>query len=419
MKILYVCPFAHYSGHHPHAAFVEPDILKRNGHDVTLLTFCGIINLADAKVRHEVVLSHTSRLFGVLTELRSKMLTRWILMAFEILYTLIKAIKIYRAGRYDVIHLRDAEPLPFIMHLVSLPFKNLKWAVSVTASIVYKPAFDYKDIAKRPFIWLYCVALYGVNSKIWKYIYKLNLKRNRVILMPQNQDGYNKYSMYMDGVFADNVVCVPWGIDGSYIKIPKDEARQRLGLPLDKLLLLSFGAPHSGKSIVTIFKALSLIGKNTYLVHAGTHSYSLGENPVQLAKEYCTDGRAKLFNYFVPEDMKPYYFNSADAIVLSYTKAFASTSSMLWEAAKYRLPVIASDANILGQDVREYNLGLLFKAENAASLASAINTYGNLSNVDLEDIKKGCDRFLNRYSESEWVKNCNLVYQRLMANEVE
>ena len=44
MKILYVCPFAHYSGHHPHVASVEPDTLQDNGIDTTLLTFCGIIN---------------------------------------------------------------------------------------------------------------------------------------------------------------------------------------------------------------------------------------------------------------------------------------------------------------------------------------------------------------------------------------
>lgn len=43
IKVLYTCPNAHYSGHHPHVATVEPVYLKNNGFDVGLLTFCGIL----------------------------------------------------------------------------------------------------------------------------------------------------------------------------------------------------------------------------------------------------------------------------------------------------------------------------------------------------------------------------------------
>lgn len=413
MKILYVCPFAHYSGHHPHVAVVEPEILKKAGHDVDLLTFGGIINGAEARVPHYTALAPDSRLQGLLVSLRYRTLTRWVLMGLETLITLMKAVKLKRQKGYDILHLRDAEPLPFLCHIVSLPFRGIKWAASMTASVVYKPLFDQTDLLKRPFIWMYCIALYGINSKFWKPIYQLSMRRNRFIFMPQNDDSSKAYRNYMDGIFADKVVCVPWGISRDCELVSKQEARQKLELPQDAFVLLSFGAPHSGKDMRTVFEATQKID-GIFLVHAGTHAFSLGSNPVALADTYNLNGRVKIFNYFIPEQLKPYLFGSADAIVLSYTKAFACTSSMLWEAAKYQKPVISSDANLLGADVLRYNLGVLFEAENALSLAKAITAFRGLSVEALDQIRYGGQRFLDMYSDKAWVDNCNKVYGRLM-----
>lgn len=417
VKILYICPFAHYSGHHPHVATVEPERLAKSGLHVTLLTFDGIINDADAKVKHIRVLPQKKLLVlrKILKTLRYRTLPRWLIMFVETTVTLIRASRLMRKGDFDILHLRDGEPFIFLSHLISLPYRRQKWAISLTAAIVFSPKLKLKDFIQRPFVCLYAVALgIWVNNRLWRPIYWLSMKRNKFIFMPQNQVATQSYKRYMGGIFKTNVVCVEWGIDSNNNLPSKKESREHLGIPQDAFVLLSFGAPHSGKDTETIFRAVQQC-KDTFLVHGGTHTFSLGANPVELTAKYGLANRTKIFNYYIPESEKPYFFGAADVSILSYTKAFASTSSMIWESAKYRLPVISSNANTLGKDVNKYKLGLLFEAEDAMSLADAINRYSNLSEEELAVIKENGLKFVTAFSDARWARKCTAIYRGLMS----
>jgi len=417
IRVLYICPFAHYSGHHPHVATVEPERLAKSGLDVTLLTFDGIINNADVQVGHIRVLPQHrfNVLHKVFKILRHKTLPRWLVMFIETIATLIKASKLMRQGKYDVLHLRDGEPFLFLSHLISLPYRRQKWAISLTAAIVFSPKLKLKDFIQRPFVCLYAIALdIWVNNRLWRPIYWLSMKRNKFMFMPQNQVATQRYKEYMGGIFKDNVMCVEWGIDSNNNLPSKKDSREHLGIPQDAFVLLSFGAPHSGKDTETIFRAVQRC-EDIFLVHGGTHTFSLGANPVELTAKYGLANRTKIFNYYIPEDEKPYFFGAADVLILSYTKAFASTSSMIWESAKYRLPVISSNANTLGKDVKRYKLGLLFEAEDAMSLVGAINRYRNLSEEDLAEIKANGLKFVTAFSDAKWARKCTAVYRGLIS----
>jgi hypothetical protein len=50
LKVLYVCPFAHYTGHFSWAAVHETEALAQDGIDVDLLTFCGVTEQIEVKV---------------------------------------------------------------------------------------------------------------------------------------------------------------------------------------------------------------------------------------------------------------------------------------------------------------------------------------------------------------------------------
>lgn len=413
MKVLYVCPFAHYSGHHPHVATMEPVYLQRAGVDVTLLTFSGIMNDTVAKVPHLQLLKGHDKLQEWLKQIRGKTVPRWVLMLLEMTLTLVKAIRIYREEKYDVIHLRDGEPFIFLSHLLSLPYRGINWFVSLTAAIVFKPKLTWKDYRERPFVCLYSFALEVlVNNYFWRLVYMRSMKRNGHYYTPQNMVAAEKYREYLGGVFKDCVECVELGI-GNHVELPsRKSARERLGLPDNKFVVLSFGAPNAGKDMETMFKAVSKTGD--FLVHGGTHTFSLGSNPEELAKKYNLNNNAKIFNYFISEEEKPYYFGAADVIVLSYTKAFASTSSMMWEAARYGVPCISSNANSLGRDVKEYGLGVLFEAEDAESLAKAIEIYKGLPPYIIKEYKDNCRRFIEEHSDAKWAEKCIDVYGRLV-----
>jgi len=335
-------------------------------------------------------------------------------MFVETVMTLNKAARIKQKEGYDILHLRDGEPFLFLSHLVSLPYRNHKWAISLTAAIVFGPKLKLSDFIHRPFVCLYSIALSTwVNSRLWKLLYKLSLKRNQFILMPQNKTAVEAYSRYMDGIFSKHIVCIEWGIDSNNNAPSKKESREHLSIPLDAFVLLSFGAPHSGKDTETIFGAVQLC-PDVFLIHGGTHTFSLGSNPVKLTQKYRLEERIKVFNYYISEEEKPYFFGAADVLILSYTKAFASTSSMVWESAKYRLPVISSDANILGKDVAKYKLGLLFETGNAQSLAETIKLFRGLPNDAIAGFKESCTKFVNDHSDTKWANECTAAYRRIL-----
>ena len=409
MKILYVCPFAHYSGHHPYAAATEPSVLVGAGTDVTLVTFCGITNDPHISVPHYTVISSN---WLILRWIRKNVILRWFQMLAETALTIGKAMMLYHRYEYDIIYLRDGEPYLFMSFLLNIPFRNFGWLISLTSSNLFVPTPHMFKFRKNPYIYFYTAALRIVNGKIWRPLYRWCLNRNTIMLVTQNEEARDGYSAYQDNVFDSRVACIPLGTSNSITPISRSEARVRLGLPQDTLVLLSFGAPHSGKDMRTVVEAVIQVPE-VFIVHAGTQAFSLGSNPKDLTEEYGLNRRTKIFNYYIKEEEKPPFFYAADTLILSYTKVFKSTSSMLWEATKYHLPVISSDANLLGKMVKEYDLGLLFEAENVESLANAIKHFGVLEPEEFELMEMGRQRFLKDYSSEKWAKDTLEVCEQL------
>jgi glycosyltransferase involved in cell wall biosynthesis len=391
-KILYVCPFAHYSGHHPHVGIID-DLTPR-------VSFTSVIPRRLSKFRK------------CLKKLRSITLLRWLMMLAETEITLFLAVYLYYKDKYDVIHLRDGDPFLFAPLLLAFFFDDIKWAISVTGSVLYAPKTKWQYWFKRPALALYSLALNLTGNKLWEIPYKAVMITNKIIIMPQNEKAEQDFGEYLHHTFKGHIMTVKRGVNDSLEPMDKTRARVRLGLPEDKLVLLSFGAPHQGKCMPIIFQAVA-IANTTYLIHAGKHSYSLGGNPEELAKECQLDGRCKVFDYFIPEDEKVLFFSCADAVILSYTKIFSSTSSMLLEAAKFNRPVIASNNIPLAQDIKDYKLGLVFEAENAVSLASTIKEFQKLSPCSLKTISNNCNKYIEDHSISKWAKDCEQVYKKL------
>jgi len=413
-KVLYVCPFAHYPGHFSWAATRETEALKQAGIDVQLLTFYGAIDNPQVKVPHLTVLPETG--FGRFAAktfdlFRKNAITRWLLMSCETFLTLATAIRLKRKLSIDIIHLRDGEPYLFLSHLLSLPFKGHKWLVSLTASNIYPPA-EIRNVK----LFIYTMAVRLLNNRMWKPLYTLSLKRNAFLFAVQNKVAQADYSNYMGHVFNGRVECLPVGTNWETEIIPREEARQRLDLPSDKPVLLTFGAFHSGKDLETVFRALKDVPE-VYLVHAGSQAFGLGVNFEEVAMSYMAGNRMSIRNYYVPEAEKPYYFFAADAVILSYTRQFLSTSSLLWEACRFGTPVIASDNGQLKELVERYHPGLIFKAQDADSLREAVTNFTKLKPAEIKRLKNNCHRFASEFSMDRWSQKCLEIYGRLLPDD--
>jgi len=408
VKVLYVCPFAHYPGHPPWAALNEPVALKEAGADVKLLTFCGIIDNFKAQVPATVVmpakygLAH--RFFWFV---RRWTPTRWVLMLLETASTIAKAIDIKHREGFDVIYLRDGEPFLFMSHLLSLRFKGLNWIVSLTAANIYLPKMPKFGIRSFPLMTYILVSRFVINSPVWRLLYRISLRRNNFRFVTQNRAAEREYNEYLGGVFGNRVQYLPIGAGNMNhdIQVNKREARRTLGLPQRKPIFLSFGAPHSGKDLDVIFRALQGM-PDVHLVHAGKQAFSLGSNLALLAKRYGTENRTVVKDHYIPEEEKPYYFYAADAVILSYTRQFLSTSSLLWEACLFGTPIIASDNGQLKELMEAFQPGLLFTAQDADSLKEAIIHFINLKPEEIEVLKSNCRRFANEFSIERWAQKC-------------
>lgn len=158
------------------------------------------------------------------------------------------------------------------------------------------------------------------------------------------------------------------------------EARQKLAIRDDAKVLLFFGSHHAGKEIGTVLKA-----PKEWLVLMVGRIYPWQTAPLS---------SCMVHPYYVSEAEKPFYYRAADAVLLSYAKDSPTVPSLLWEAAAYEAPVVASDVDGLGALVRDYGLGTTFEAGNASSLAAALSSE-----------KEGSPRFADfkaDYSTEKW-----------------
>jgi glycosyltransferase involved in cell wall biosynthesis len=421
VRVLYVCPFAHYTGHPPWAAIHEPEALARAGAEVKLLTFYGIIDETKVKVPHLTVLPRvrfTRSLQRVISFLLTRWsVSRWLLMFLENFWTLAVAIRLKRKLKYDIIHLRDGDPFLFIPFLFSLFYRGYNWVVSLMGGkFFYTPLPLFTTLRKEFRLFVYTIALKVLNSNLWRPLYRRALARNNFLFLTQSEAVKRDYDSYLQGVFSGKVFCLMMG-HGSMAKVvSKEEARQRLDLPPDKPLFLSFGTCHPGKDLGAVFRALKDM-PDVFLAQAGKYTFSVGPNPEKLARDYAVRDRVIIRSSYISEEEKPYYFFAADAVILSYTKQFSSTASLLWDACHFGTPVIASDSGQLGELVEAFQVGLPFRVQDADSLSKAVKRFISLKPEAIKKFKDNCRRFCDEFSIDKWAQGCLEIYDSLLSGK--
>ena len=376
-RILYLCPFAHYSGHHPHVVIAEPRRFEEYGMKVDVLTTCGVLQPSDVP-SPTIKYVRAMPVLPFLKYLRKYIVTRWLVMLVECVLTTIKAATL----KYKLIYIRDGEPFLFVPLLLQY-FTRKKLVISLTGSALAPPRIQWNVF--RPHRWLYSIAARIFTSGISLY----NPKRSR--LVTQNELLRSK-----------SFQCIPYGVEDDGVRANRTESREKLGLPQDKFIVLSFGVTHVGKSIDTIAHAIERV-PGALMYHAG-NLRTLGF--VNVPK---IDNIVVLDSY-ITDVMKPCVFGACDVMVLSYTKDFKSTASMLWEAAKYKVPVICSDSGTLGEITRKYDAGLVFEAENVDSLVNALNRFRAEKNLRLN----GLSEIAKDFSVEKWATSYKRIFEELL-----
>lgn len=404
IRVLYVCPWAHWGGHYPEAVKKESLALLEAGAEVSICTFRGILDQEEPQIvpHRSVVSSWIGFPLGILTYLLHLIPKgEYLAGLLEQFATLCLAVKLRKILRYDVIYLRDGDPFVCTPFLLGLVLEHYNWAVNLVG----------QKAVRAPDSLLSSLFCRFINAPIWKPIYLRSFSKNRFAFLCENEYVKEFFeAKFLDGILSGRLTVVSLGVKKTSKYILQREARQYLGLPEDKAVFLHFGVLHQGKDIETVLDAIRDV-PDALVVHAG--EVRPWANRIQLGKHSDLQGNVIIRNCYIPEAEKQYYFAAADAIILSYKKDSLAGKSILWEAARFKLPAIASDVGDLGELVRRYKIGLVFEAEDVASLRSALFDFLGSSHGQREAMVSNCEHFCDDFSTNTWAGRCIKIFTEL------
>jgi glycosyltransferase involved in cell wall biosynthesis len=426
MRALLVQPFGHHKGHPwAYSAYLSR-ALAEAGADIVLVTYDGLLDETgrQTNVSQISVVSQRGPL-GLMARsinraLRLVRLFRPLIPLVETASTFLLA---FREGKEreknhaNVLHVLDGSLTP--ASFVVLAAATRRRALALTLS--HPPLERYvrgtsielsRSVGGRLSLLSRLQSL-TLPSSVADYLYRRAKAKNRIAFVahsPYVQEAH------VHAPFHEDIVCIPWGVGAFHDeKLTETEAREHLGLREIGTILLSFGVNHPRKDFEVIFQAVKDLRKDFTLLFAGDvlEQDKQYNDPRRFAEEYGWSAQTIVEDRHITERELPYYFHAADAIILSYKREFVGASGVLSLASEFGLPVIASDAGQLGEFVREFNLGLVFAAEDAESLREAICAFLCLDEDQRQEIGQNLQAFASAHSWREVAKQHLELYQSL------
>jgi glycosyltransferase involved in cell wall biosynthesis len=170
------------------------------------------------------------------------------------------------------------------------------------------------------------------------------------------------------GEDAVMTICDPW-LERAAIE--RDVARTALGLDRDRVVLLHAGTSRPEKGLKDLCEALLGMApqglEKLSLLRAGT----VGPLDAPALQDLLRTGAAMVLDRYVAEDELALCYAAADWVLLPYRDQKES-SGVLIHAAANRRPVIASDYGWIARQVRQHDLGRLFKHHDVNSLRALL-----------------------------------------------
>ncbi len=221
--------------------------------------------------------------------------------------------------------------------------------------------------------------------KIWRKVKKLIVLNNLM-----------KRELVNFGVSENKILVAPDGVDLEKfnLKITKEEARKKTGLPQDKKIIMYSGSLylHDWKGVDVLIEAAKSLPENCLAVLVG------GENNEieKIKKEYSGDNLSLVGRRRYEEI--PYYLKSADILVLPNKKGESISEKYtsplkLFEYMAAGRPIVASNLPAIREVLNENN-SILVEPNNPEALAGGIkraladrNSSSRISEQAFSDVK--------------------------------
>jgi len=228
---------------------------------------------------------------------------------------------------------------------------------------------------------------------------------------------YVTESHHLEG-YQEKIRVIPNGVNLEEFrtKLTKEECRERLGLPLDKVIILFFGnlVPYKGPEI--LLRAFSEVYQDhdeIMLLYAGRGP--LKDSLKSLARDLELEDEV-VFTGYVDDQDKAIYYQATDIFCLpSVTRAEAFGIVNL-EAMASGLPIVASRLGGIPDLVQEGENGILFEPEAVDELARAL-LYLVDNPTERERMGRAGEIMAEDYSWAKIAQRTEKVYQELLEGE--
>lgn len=236
--------------------------------------------------------------------------------------------------------------------------------------------------------------------KIVKYVLR---QANFIITTSQS----NSKILQSLGATSNRVSVIPNGYDPDLFKlIPVTEARRKLGLPLNKKILVSIGNLKQVKGHRYLIEAMQLISKKRkdiilIIVGSGSMEKELRNRIVSYGLEENVFLVGRKMHHEIP-----LWMNAATLFVLpSLAEGFPT---VIPEAMACGKPVIGTRVGGVPEAITNDDVGILVDPEDAETLAQAI-----LEALDRKWMPQIISNYAKRYSWSSLVSQILKIYQQV------
>ncbi|KKR49051.1 MAG: Glycosyl transferase group 1 [Candidatus Magasanikbacteria bacterium GW2011_GWC2_40_17] len=209
------------------------------------------------------------------------------------------------------------------------------------------------------------------------------------------------------GISSEKILVAPDGVDLKLfgLDISQAAARQKVGLALNKKIILYSGHLYQWKGVITLLQAVEFLPSNAEIV-------LVGGSAEEVKKIRSSNPDLSRVNFIGqrPYAEIPYYLKAADVLVLPNSQAdlisreFTSPLK-LFEYLAAKRPVVASDLPSIREILTNERNALLFKPDDAKDLSLKISAV--LNNDDLA--KKISDQAFSDVQNYSWEERARKI----------
>jgi glycosyltransferase involved in cell wall biosynthesis len=253
-------------------------------------------------------------------------------------YTWYKAFRFLRKERPDVIILQWWTSSVAHMHLLI----SLISAISTKAKVI----IEFHEVVDPLEESIFPIKVYS------RIMGRFLVRRALLYVTHSESDRRLVASKYR--IPDDRVRVIPHGLYDQYEKISPPEAREKLGLGGDHVIL-SFGLIRPYKGVPNLIKAFGdlpgdVAGRSRLLIVG--EIWEDREAVMQAIGACRYRDRITLVDKYIPDDEVPLYFNAADVVVLPYLRA--SQSGVAHIAMTFGKPIVVSKVGGLEESMADY-----------------------------------------------------------------